>query len=72
MDVKNTLLDNNEDYGCDGGILMATAVCLYFGSNRGSSHTGWDSPSVADFYINVINAVQLYKIFVSQYIIIYV
>ena len=40
MDVKNTLLDNDEDYGCDGGILMATAVCLYFGSNRGSSHTG--------------------------------
>ena len=50
MDVKNTLLDN-EDFGCDGGTLMAAAVCLYFGSNRGSSHTGWDSPSVADFYI---------------------
>ena len=76
MDVKNTLLDNDEDYGCDGGILMATAVCLYFGSNRGSSHTGWDSPSVADFYIDVQCSIQLYKIFVThsqlQYIIIYV
>ena len=49
--MRNTLLDN-EDFGCDGAIvLMATVVvCLHF--DRGSSHTGWDSPSVADFYIS--------------------
>ena len=57
-------------------ILMATSVCLYFGSYRGSSHTGWDSPSVADFYIDVKCSIQLYEIFFThsqlQYIIIYV
>ena len=79
MDVKNTLLDNEEFRGDGGGggwrhwLMAAAEVCLSYGSSSGGSHTGWDSPSVADLYIYGKCTTQLYKISIPcsrlQYII---